>query len=141
MSHPYHDEPLPPRSTPAVSAIGVALLAALVVRFGLVGDALLEGWFGFAPDQLPSSLWTLLSYPFAGGRPLAIAIDLLALWLFGPRVEAAMGTRRFLLFCVLCVLGGAIAFALLGGGAPLVGPTGIALGVMLAHAWRWRHEE
>ena len=142
MSQPYLDEPLPPRSTPAVSAICVALLAALVLRYGLLGGMLFERWLGFMPAEFAVRPWTLLTYPLAGGRLLSLAVDVAALLVFGPRVEAEWGSRRFLLFALLCASGGALAHALVGAEtAALVGPTAIALGVLLAHVRRWGHEE
>lgn len=132
----------PPRSTTAVTALIATLVATLVVRYGLVGQAAMVDWFGFEPDRLAMRWWTPLTYVLATPRPLLLAVDLLALWSFGPRLEAAWGTRRFVRFLFVCALGGSLLHFLIGDVAePLLGPTAIAFGVMLAHLWQWRHDE
>ncbi|HYD52435.1 MAG TPA: rhomboid family intramembrane serine protease, partial [Gemmatimonadaceae bacterium] len=140
---PRHtDDAHPAPSTPAVTALIAALVASLVVRFGLVGDVAMGQWLGFAPEHFGSRWWTPVTYPFATPRPLLLAVDLLALWTFGPRLEATWGTRRFLLFLVVCSLGGALLHLGVGEpGDPLVGPTAAVFGVMLAHVWSWRKDE
>ena len=142
MSSPVTEEPLAPRSTPAVTAIIAACIAVLVVRYGLVWRAeTLQEWFGFSADGFPGAWWTALTYPLAGIHPLPVAVDLMALWLFGPRVEDAWGTRRFLLFTLACVLGAPLASVVIGTSGTLIGVSAIAFGVMLAHVWLWKHDE
>jgi membrane associated rhomboid family serine protease len=135
------DETVPPR-TPAVTVLAATLVAALVVRYGLVGETMMYRWLGFSPDAIPQAWWTPLTYPFAGAPPLPLAVDLLALWVFGPRVEENWGTRRFVRFLLVCGLGGALFHFLLGpAGQPLVGPTSLAFGVMFAHVWQWKRDD
>jgi membrane associated rhomboid family serine protease len=134
------DESVPPR-TPAVTVLAATLVAALVVRYGLVGESMMYRWLGFSPDAMPRAWWTPLTYPFAGSPPLPLVVDLLALWVFGPRVEENWGTRRFVRFLLVCGLGGALLHFLLDPGQPLVGATSLAFGVMFAHVWQWRRDE
>lgn len=141
MSSLVTDEPLAPRSTPAVTTLIATCIAVLVLRYGLVKEEPLQQWFSFSADGFPSAWWTALTYPLAGTHPLPVAIDVVALWLFGPRVEESWGTRRFLLFTLACVLGAPLALVVAGSTAPLIGVSAIAFGVMLAHLWLWRHDE
>jgi membrane associated rhomboid family serine protease len=141
MPLPQTDDAHPTRTTPAVSALIAALIAGFVVRFGLVGDAT-SHFVGFAPDAVAERWWTAVTYPFATPRPLVLAVDLVALWAFGPRLEEAWGTRRFLGFALLCTLGGALLHFLVGdAGDPLLGPTAAVFGLMVAHVRLWRDAE
>lgn len=131
------DETLPPPTGPALVAISAALVGTLVLQLGLVAPAALRAALGFAPDGFPAAWWTPLTYPLVAASPVALALDLAALWLFGPRLETLWGARRFALFALLCAIGGALLRALIGGDALLLGATAVALGVMLAHVRQW----
>jgi hypothetical protein len=76
-----------------------------------------------------------------------LAFNMFTLWMFGPRLERAWGTRALTWFYLWCGLGGAAAHALFVRGAPgmpvpgLVGASGAIFGVLLAFALRWPDEE
>lgn len=104
--------------TPAVLWLTVANLAVHLVRmllppetdgqivwnFGLV-SARLTGSLPWGPfDPLP-----LVSYLFLHGGLDHLGLNLLALLAFGKGVEERIGTGRFLLFYLLCGVGGAAA--------------------------------
>jgi len=70
-----------------------------------------------------------------------LAFNMLALWMFGPRVEESWSTRGFTYFYIWCGLGGAVAHVLLQRNAGLIGASAAVSGVMLAYALRWPDEE
>lgn len=95
---------------------------------------------GFSPIAVGSRPWTLVTYMFVHANVLHLAFNLIALYFFGPPVEARLGPRRFLSFYVACGLGGAALAGLLSQVVPfglLVGASGAVLGVAVAFAWYW----
>jgi rhomboid family protein len=96
--------------------------------------------FGFSPVDVWSRPWTLVTYLFVHASILHLAFNLIALYFFGPPVEARLGPRRFLGFYLACGLGGAALAGLLSQVVPLhllVGASGAVLGVAVAFAWYW----
>jgi len=67
---------------------------------------------------------------------------MLSLWMFGPRIEQAWGSRAFLYFYMWCGIGGGIAHMLLDGTAGLlIGASAAIMGLLLAYALRWPDDE
>lgn len=96
--------------------------------------------FGFSPVDVWSRPWTLVTYLFVHAGFLHLAFNMVALYFFGPPVEARLGSRRFLGFYLACGLGGAALAGLLSQLVPLhllVGASGAVLGVAVAFAWYW----
>ncbi len=86
-------------------------------------------------------LWQLASYGFLHGSVMHLLFNMFGLWMFGVGVEALWGTRRFLQYYAVCVLGaGAVQLAVAsiaarsGGFFPTIGASGGVLGVLLAYA-------
>ena len=86
----------------------------------------------------PFEPWRLLTVALvhSTGMLLHILFNMLALWMFGQQVEAALGGWRFLVLYVLSALGGSIAvlyWALLVSGEigqPVVGASGAIFGLL-----------
>ena len=141
MSDTMYDSPSQPRLTPAVqwliaANVGIYFLQLTLVRAGDVFNVL-----GLSGDRFPSAWWTLVTYMFVHGGLLHLVFNMLALWMFGPRVESLWGAKGFLYFYLWCGLGGAVAHLLLQGNAGLVGASAAVIGVLLAYALRWPDEE
>jgi membrane associated rhomboid family serine protease len=114
-----------------------------IAGFGLqffYGDFLLA-WFALWPPgtatQPPLMPWQLLSYSFMHGGLLHLAVNMLALWLFGRDVERVLGSRRFLFYYLACVVSAAlmqlvVAFAS-ATAHPTVGASGGVFGLLLAY--------
>jgi membrane associated rhomboid family serine protease len=81
--------------------------------------------------------WQLFSYMFLHGNFMHIALNMLALWMFGSQLEMIWGPKKFLTYYFLCGLGGALAHLfispLLGGSAPLIGASGAIYGLLIAY--------
>lgn len=83
--------------------------------------------------------WQLITYQFLHGSFSHILFNMFALWMFGMEIENIWGSKKFLLFYLLCGVGGAVLqlvaqFVLNLSMAPTVGASGAIFGVMVAFA-------
>lgn len=125
--------------TPWVGRLLVANLIAFLLQWTVFWAHYID-LFGFSPLAVWSRPWTLITYQFVHENILHLAFNLVALFFFGPPVEARLGGRRFLGFYLLCGLGGAALAGLLSQAFPftaLVGASAAVLGVAVAFAWYW----
>ncbi len=136
-----------PYVTYALIAISVALYLLLTLRESAEGQIAVAAGFGLIPSvlfgaaQLPAELlqappWvTLFSNVLLHVGFSHLAGNMLFLWVFGDNVEDAMGHARFLLFFILCGLGGSLAHALMNPASdqPLIGASGAISGVIAAY--------
>ncbi len=81
--------------------------------------------------------WQLISYQFMHAGFSHIFFNMLALWMFGAELETLWGSRRFIIFYLLCGIGAGVfqlLTPLLPGMAagPTVGASGAVFGVLLA---------
>lgn len=102
-----------------------ALLIILVAAFGAqqIWPDLMLAWFGLWPDVGPILVsrgpdgplfaqfepWQFLSHGFLHGGIAHLLLNGLALLMFGSLLEQVWGSRRFVLFFLLCVIGGGLA--------------------------------
>jgi membrane associated rhomboid family serine protease len=92
--------------------------------------------FMFVPALILTRPWTIVTYMFLHGSLGHIFFNMLALYIFGPRIEARLGGRRFLgLYLVSGVMGGVLSFTspMIG----VIGASGAVYGVMFAYARYW----
>ncbi len=111
-----------------------------VLMFGLtivvpgLGDALM-----FVPALFLVRPWTIVTYMFLHGGLGHIFFNMFALFFFGPRLEARLGSRRFLgLYLASGVMGGLLSFTspMIG----VIGASGAVYGVMFGFAYFWPRE-
>jgi membrane associated rhomboid family serine protease len=80
--------------------------------------------------------WQLLTYMFMHGGFGHLFFNMLALWMFGMELETTWGSRKFLIYYLVCGVGAGIANLLIsplfGQAAPTVGASGAVFGVLLA---------
>jgi membrane associated rhomboid family serine protease len=141
MSHPTTLESESPRLTPAVQTLIAINLAMIVLQLAGVKYADMATWFGFDSNALPARWWTAITYMFVHAGVLHFAANVYALYVFGPRVEHALGAKKFVWFYALCGLGG-VAFEMLfirSGG--LVGASAPVFGVLTAYVMQWPDDE
>lgn len=123
--------------TPWVSRLiflNVLMFVLQLVVPGL-GDALM-----FVPALLLARPWTIVTYMFLHGGIGHIFFNMLALFFFGPRLEARLGSRRFLaLYFIAGISGGLLSFTspMIG----VIGASGAVYGVMLGYAHYWPRDE
>jgi len=121
----------------------IALNVAIFLLQGVAGDALIEHfalWPPAAPgpglDAPPFMPWQMVTYSFLHGGPLHLAVNMLALWMFGRAIEDVLGARRFSLHYFASVITAAATQMLVASVAgetyPTVGASGGVFGLLLA---------
>lgn len=126
--------------TPWVRRLLVANLLVFLIQKTLLVAPEYVGALGFDPMKAWQQPWSFITYMFLHGNILHLLFNMLTLYVFGPSVEDRMGSRMFLLFYLLCGLGGASLSFLLTQWAlvgTIVGASGAIMGVAVAFAWYW----
>ena len=126
---------------PPVTTSLIIANIAMFLLYGITGDLLLPlalwplgespyAGVGFAP-------WQLLTYAFLHGSLLHLFFNMFALYMFGASIEHVFGSRRYLVYYLVCVLSAAITQLLVarmtGGFYPTVGASGGVFGLLLAY--------
>ena len=141
---------------------GLAFLAQMIFQARAPGDLVgpLERLFALWPIGGPEAIqfsdglvqfgtfapWQLVTMAFLHGGFGHILFNLFGLWMFGGVVERALGSKRFLAFYAVCVLGasllqlGVMSWPFLAGAPvgveaipyPTLGASGGVLGVLAA---------
>jgi membrane associated rhomboid family serine protease len=107
---------------------------------GIFGS--LEKSFGFTLGAFEGRWWTIATFMFVHGGFWHLATNMYALYLFGPRLEQAWGTRRFLRFYLFCAAAALLAHAaLVRDGSTLIGSSAPIFGVLIAAAITWPNDE
>ena len=85
----------------------------------------------------PFMPWQLLTYGFLHGNTTHIFFNMFGLWMFGRDIELSMGSQRFLIYFLVCVVGAGavqlIVAGMQGGIYPTVGASGGVFGILLAY--------
>ena len=126
--------------TPWVRRLIVANLVVFLLQKTIFLNPRFLLAFGFVPLAALAQPWTFLTYMFIHANVLLLAVNLLALFVFGRQVEERMGSGPFLVYYLLCGFGGAALSFLLMQFRPVevvVGASAAVYGVMLAFAWAW----
>ena len=125
--------------TPVVKNL---IITNIIVYFGCMLDksGFMFGTFALLP---PSSgffrIWQPFSYMFMHGGFWHIFFNMYTLFIFGTVTERIIGSRKFLLFYIICGLAAAAlhlcVMSLMGKEAlPTVGASGAIYGVLIAYA-------
>ena len=89
-------------------------------------------------------LWQLVSYGFLHGGMFHLLFNLYALWLFGSRIEQAWGSKAFVIYYFVCVIGAALVQLLVSSQSgdiyPTLGASGGVYGLLLAFALTFPNE-
>jgi membrane associated rhomboid family serine protease len=136
---------IPDRETPRFTVSVQALIAVNVAIYylqlvGILGT--IDRAFAFSTHAFPAKWWTALTFMFVHGGFWNVAANMVALFLFGPRLEQAWGTRRFLRFYAFGALAGLIAFAaFVHNGSVLIASSAPVFAVAVAYAMLWPTDE
>jgi membrane associated rhomboid family serine protease len=113
----------------------------LVATFGLwpLGSSQFPGAPSFAP-------WQILTYGFLHGGLTHLFFNMFALWMFGGEIERLFGSRRFLVYYLVCIVGAAVTQLVVLGAAPkppvpTVGASGGVFGLLLAYGLAFPHRK
>jgi membrane associated rhomboid family serine protease len=128
--------------TPAVQwLIALNALVYFIQLTSPVGAADVAAWLGLSATEFPAHWWAIGTYMFVHANLTHIATNMIMLWMFGPRVERAFGTRAFTYFYLWCGLGGGIFHLLFEQHSGVIGASGAVVGVVLAYALKWPDDE
>ena len=85
----------------------------------------------------PFQFWHLLTYGFLHGDIMHLVFNMFMLWMFGRELEILMGSKRFLIYFLTCVVGAGVVQLIVavmqGGIYPTVGASGGVFGLLLAY--------
>ncbi len=130
------------RPTSAIPNVIFALLIANGLVFALQQMNLEFMYVNFAlwpatDPRSPFMPWQLLTYGFLHGDTTHIFFNMFGLWMFGRDLERFMGSQRFLVYFLVCVVGAGIIQLIVagmqGGLYPTVGASGGVFGILLAY--------
>lgn len=122
--------------TPFVRILLVANGLIYVAMWHLDWADRIAEWFALwpYPQVLP---WQLVTYGFLHGGFTHLFFNMFALWMFGRRIEAYWGTKRFVIYYFICVIGAALVnlfvLALQGRPSLTLGASGGVFGILLAY--------
>ena len=126
--------------TPWVRRLLMATAAVYLLQLTVFTSPWLAETFGFTPVDWLRRPWAFITYAFLHGSPLHLLGNAIALFMFGPPVEARLGPRTFVRLYFLSVLGGSVLSLLMlpiAGDAAIIGASAGVFGVMLAFVLEW----
>jgi membrane associated rhomboid family serine protease len=124
--------------TPWVRRLLVLNVAAFILTSYLLPPRLVNELV-LVPALLPYRPWTVITYQFLHANFLHILFNMIALFFFGPRLEARIGGRHFLLLYLISGASGAV-LSLVTPYASIIGASGSVFGVLLGFARYWPRE-
>lgn len=86
-------------------------------------------------------IWQPVTYMFMHAGIDHIFFNMFALWMFGCILENYWGTRRFILYYLVCGIGAAAVNLLIAPGGPTVGASGAVYGILLAFGMMFPNEQ
>ena len=110
-----------PKLTPVAKWLLIANLAIFLIDF-FSRPGPIDPAFGFINTPLCFSIksaflegrvWELITFQFLHANPWHVIANCIGLYIFGPWAERWWGSRRFLIFYLLCGVAGALFFSLL----------------------------
>ena len=131
------------RSSSAIPDVVFALLIANGLVFALqwIFPNIVERWFVlYSLNTGEFWPWQLLSYGFLHSRMTLshLLFNMFALWMFGREMEHVMGSRHFLIFWFVCIIGAGLVQLLVsvvtGEPSATLGASGGVFGLLLAFA-------
>jgi membrane associated rhomboid family serine protease len=126
--------------TPWVRRVLAAMGAVYLLQLTVFTSPWLIETFGFAPSEALRHPWGALSYTLLHGSFLHFLGNSIGLFMFGPPVEARLGSPRFLRLLLVSAVGGpvlSLLFQPLAGDAIIIGASAALFGVMLAFVREW----
>lgn len=124
--------------TPWVRRLLVANIFVFFIQYAApaLTDALV-----FVPRWVLFRPWTIVTYMFLHAGFTHILFNMLGLFFFGPRVEARLGSRRFVQLYFISGISGALLSFLFAPSSAIVGASAAVFGVMLAFAMFWPRDQ
>ncbi|XAL98659.1 rhomboid family intramembrane serine protease [Phycisphaeraceae bacterium D3-23] len=118
----------------------VNAIFATGTRVGQTPYFTLWGNFNVSQAIEGGQVWRLFTYQFLHADFFHLLFNMIGLYFFGPLLERWWGTRRFVVFYLLCGASGALLMLVLvyagviGKGAMLIGASGSIYGILIGAA-------
>ncbi len=138
---------------PAVKTLLILNIGCFLLQ-SVMGDFLVQH-FALWPLDLHGKLvqygvrslfqpWQLITYAFLHGGFFHIFLNMYALWMFGSRMEAVWGSRAFVIYYLVCIVGAGLTQLLFtsysGDVFPTIGASGGVFGILLAFGMAFPNE-
>ncbi len=129
----------PPVVTNLVIVNVLFLMAERMLPYG-IGDKIVEHLALFNIGSPWFHSYQVVTYMFLHANFSHLFFNMFALWMFGRSLEYELGSKRFLIYYMVCGIGAALLQLLVGwleGGplnVPTVGASGAVFGLLLAFA-------
>jgi len=124
---------------PTRVALGLMAACAAVFLLGVTSPLRLAiaAYLSLMPDKI-AEVWRLITFQFVHAGAVHLMWNMVGLYFFGPPLERDWGSRRFLVFYLVCGVFGGLCYLLLSLFVPfsssLVGASGGILGCLMACA-------
>ncbi|QGM21582.1 rhomboid family intramembrane serine protease [Spiribacter sp. 2438] len=125
----------------------IAIGPALIVNFGLWPLGTEGASLRFATDIPGFEIWQLVTYGFLHGGPLHLFVNMFALFIFGTALESLWGSRPFLTYYMVCLIGAGLIQLVVATNAveqgniyPTVGASGAVFGMLLGFGMMFPNE-
>lgn len=117
-----------------VAALGIVQF----LQWTVVQPADVQSVLGFRRGDVDlGRWWTTLTFPLVHPDVTLLLLNVYALVLFGPRLEAEWGTGRFSALLAVAAVGGWMMHLISGNTGQLLGASTLAFAVLTAYAARW----
>lgn len=127
--------------TPWVSRIIFLNVAIFVAEWLIPGlTQVTRALFAFHPNLILVQPWTLVTYMFLHANFGHIFFNMLSFYIFGPRLEAHLGGRSFVILYFLSGICGGLLSVPFSPNVSIVGASGAIMGVMYGFARYWPRE-
>jgi len=123
--------------TPWVKRLLIANVAVYLLQLAYPE---ITNLLAFSAARVLTAPWTPITYMFVHGSIWHIFFNMLVLFFFGPRVEARLGSNRFLTLYFISGLSGALLSSY-NPYVPIIGASGAIFGVELAYARYWPRDK
>ncbi len=123
-----------------IANVAVFLIAEFFLKTLNVGQNNLYGmymeYFALQPINHGFLPWQIFTYMFMHANFMHLFFNMFALWMFGMELENLWGSKKFLIYYLICGIGAALAnmfiAPLFGNTGPTVGASGSIYGVLVA---------
>ena len=132
---------------PAIKGLIIANVVVFIFQYVLLKAFVIDNYtlsqYIFAYGALfplgeGFGFWQLLTYQFLHGDIMHIFFNLWMLWMFGVELENLWGTKKFIIFYLICGIGAGVTqlfvSPLIAQVGPTVGASGAIFGIFLAYA-------
>lgn len=124
--------------TPWVTRLLVANVGVFLLQ---MSTPMIVNVLAFVPRVALTRPWTVITYMFLHGGMMHLLFNMIALYFFGPRIEARLGSGRFAMLYFISGVSGAAVSTIFAPDSAIIGASAGVFGVMMAFAIFWPREK